>query len=90
MRSAALVLALDLTYTIKVQQRGDLLKADKFLSNITEYRLGGQICHYGTEVAVKAYCAQLMRASAENMGSEVLDMPPSNGGSKCIFPMAGE
>lgn len=90
MRSVAPVVALDLTYTVKVQQRGDLLKADEFLSNVTEYRLGGQICHYGTEIVVKPYCAQLVRVSAENMKSDVSDMPQSNGGSKYIFPMVGE
>lgn len=81
---------LGLTYTIKVQQRGNLLKADKLLSNVTEYCLRGQICHYGAEIAVKAYCAQLVEASVKNMKLEDLNVPQNNGGSKCIFPMVGE
>lgn len=86
----ALVVALNPTYTIKVQQRSNLLKADKFLSNVAEYRLRGQICHYGAEITIKAYRAQLVEASAENMRSGVLDTPQSNAGSKYISPMVGE
>jgi hypothetical protein len=65
MRLVAPVVVLDLTYTIKVQQRRNLLKTDKFLSNVAKYRLRGQICHYGTEITVKAYRAQLVEVSAK-------------------------